>query len=118
MSAGRRVLYLTADGVLQPLGYSQVVRVVEGLARKGVAYDIASLERPNDLARDEARDALRARLAAVGVRWFPEPYDTAGGGRAASSNIGRLTWRALRCVATGDYALSHARSYFGGLPAM
>ena len=118
MTAGRRVLYLTADGLLQPLGYSQVVRVVEGLARRGFAYDIASLERPKDLARADVKDALEAQLAAVGVRWFPEAYDTVGGGRAASSNLGRLTWLALRRAATGDYALSHARSYFGGLPAL
>ena len=38
-----RILYVTADGLLEPLGFSQVVRVVEGLVRRGLRYDILSL---------------------------------------------------------------------------
>jgi glycosyltransferase involved in cell wall biosynthesis len=118
MKHGRRILFLTVDGLLQGLGYSQVVRVVEGLAKRGYQYDIGSLERPNDLERNEARSALEARLASVGVRWFFEPYDTSGSARTAASNLGRLVQLVAERTATNDYGLLHARSYLAAMPAM
>lgn len=118
MTRGRRILFTTVDGILQPLGYSQVVRVAAGLARRGYEYDIVTLERPKDVARVEALEALHAELAALGIRWFPEPYDGSGGAKAAARNLGRLVARGLRQVATGDIALSHARSHLGAMPAL
>ncbi|HEX3597854.1 MAG TPA: glycosyltransferase, partial [Polyangiaceae bacterium] len=118
MKSGRRVLFLTVDGLLQGLGYSQVVRIVEGLAKNGYRYDIASLERPKDLERIDARAALEARLAAAGVRWFCEPYDTSGSARSAASNIGRLARLVARRTATDDYGLVHARSYLAAVPSV
>src|SRR5258706_1637339 len=70
-----RVLYVSYDGALEPLGHSQVVAYVDGLAQRDAAsITLLSYEKPADL-KDAARvGALRARLARSGVRWVPLTY--------------------------------------------
>ena len=41
-----RVLYISYDGLLDPLGQSQVVPYVRELARRGVALTVISFEKP------------------------------------------------------------------------
>ena len=56
------VLYVTFDGLLQPLGRSQVVRYLERLSDRGWQFCILSLERAQDLADSERVAALEAKL--------------------------------------------------------
>ncbi|MBL8909916.1 MAG: glycosyltransferase [Archangium sp.] len=108
------LLYLTADGLLQPLGFSQVVRVVEGLARRGWEYDIFSLERGSDL-RDERRvRELRLRLDAAGIGWRFAEYGEGGGGRTAFDNEQRLVSAAVDFKGRGI----HARAYHSAVAAL
>jgi hypothetical protein len=52
-----KVLYVTYDGLLDPLGSSQVVPYVLGLAARGVEIDVLSFEKPEALAdRDHLLD--------------------------------------------------------------
>lgn len=106
------LLYLTADGLLEPLGFSQVVRVVEGLARRGWPYALHSLERSADLRHEARVRDVRSRLAAVGVRWTFDEYQ-AGGARAAAGNEAALMRAALASRATAV----HARAYHGAMAA-
>jgi len=111
----RPVTYVTFDGVLQPLGYSQVARVVCGLAERGVPYRLVSLERPQELAQGELVAQVRARFAKAGVEWTAIPYDTAGSVKAAANNVGRATAAIVRLAATGATSLVHARAYHAAL---
>ena len=115
--AEHRALYVTTDGLLQPLGYSQIVRVVEALARRGFPYDILSLERDADVARPGAVEKLEALLAAARVGWVRRPYDASGGARAAAQNAARLVFATSRLAATRRYSLTHARAFHGGVAA-
>lgn len=112
-----RILYVTADGVLQPLGHSQVVRVIEALAGRGFRYDLLSLEREADLSRPGAEEKLRAQLAASGIRWHVGRYDTSGGGRAAAQNGATLVSKTVQLARSGEFALIHARAFHGGVAA-
>src|SRR4051812_39181297 len=40
-----KILYLTMDGLLEPLGRSQIVKFIERLAQRGWRYTIVSLEK-------------------------------------------------------------------------
>jgi hypothetical protein len=113
----RRTLYLTIDGLLQPLGYSQVFRVVEGLARRSLPYAVVSMEREEDLASKPRVAELSAKLSSVGVDWTPLAYRQ-GGGRSAASNVAQLTAAAIARVRRGDVGLVHARSYHGAAVAL
>lgn len=108
------LLYLTADGLLEPLGFSQVVRVVEGLARRGWRYRIFSLEKRADLDRGARVAELRARLDAAGIEWKFAAYSSEGTAAAAARNEG-----ALVNAATGAKNLAgiHARAYHSAVAA-
>lgn len=109
------VTYVTFDGILQPLGYSQVARVVCALAERGVPYRLLSLERPQELARPELVASVKSRLAEANVAWIALPYDTSGTAKAAASNVGRATAEIVKLAATRATSLVHARAYHAAL---
>ncbi len=106
----RRVLYLTYDGILDPLGTSQVLRPVVELASRGIPYAIVSLEKSARLAEAGRLRDTRTRLRRAGVPWHHAEYATTGHQRGAlnATNVLRLARRAL---AEGDVGLLHARSH-------
>jgi glycosyltransferase involved in cell wall biosynthesis len=111
------VLYLTFDGLLEPLGFSQVVRVVEALAPTGHSYHILSLEKLVDLADSRRVAALRQRLSHSSIGWTALEYDGSQGARSAAKNVARASYEALRIVAREKPGLIHARSYMSALVA-
>lgn len=67
MGPRRRVVYVTYDGLGDPLGRSQVLPYVEGLAARGHSFEILSFEKPGVTLR------FRERIA-PGVRWTALRY--------------------------------------------
>lgn len=111
-----RVLYITFDGLLEPLGASQVVAPLLGLAERGFKYSVVSLEKAADLA-DEARIAtLRHRLTSAGVDWHPIRYET-GGARSVARNLRVATETVLKLATDGRHELLHARAHLPALVA-
>jgi glycosyltransferase involved in cell wall biosynthesis len=68
---GRRVLYISYNGMLDPLGQSQVIPYLRELARKGVRFTLLSFER--DFAFETQGIAeckeLQTGLAAENIEW-------------------------------------------------
>ena len=104
------ILYITFDGLLQPLGESQVLRYVEGLSDRGWDFAVLSCERADDLADTERVAALAARMADRGIEWIPRVYQTPGARRILAT-IADATAMALEFAAEHDVTLTHARSY-------
>ena len=67
------VLYISYDGMLEPLGQSQVLAYLERLA-EGHPIHLISFEKAEDWARLSERQALSARIAAAGIAWHPLRY--------------------------------------------
>lgn len=67
------VVYMCYDGVLEPLGESQVVAYLEILA-DAYAIHLISFEKPADMARPESVERMVARLATAGIAWHPRRY--------------------------------------------
>ena len=65
--------FLSYDGLTDPLGTSQVLPYVEGLAAAGHRLWLISFEKP-DRFTPEAQAALRARCANASITWLPQPY--------------------------------------------
>lgn len=112
------LLYLTQDGLLEPLSQSQVVRVVEALGRRGWAYRVLSLEKERDLADTRKVRALERRLENAGVRWEWQPFDWSQSVTAAASNLGRLAARAVALARAGRVSGLHARAYVPAVAAL
>lgn len=111
------LLYLSADGLLEALGFSQVLRVVEALAARGWRYGLVSLEKPKDLERTARVREVRARLSAAGVNWRAIPYAATGSGRDAAANELALIDAAVSLARRRAISGMHARAYHGAFAA-
>ena len=66
-----RILYLTYDGLLDPLGQSQVVSYLLRFSRRGLRVAVISFEKrhpPQQVKR------LKMELEKAGITWAPLPY--------------------------------------------
>ena len=97
---GRRVLFVSYNGMLDPLGQSQVLPYLRELAQLGVQFTLLSFERNDKLiANGSGRIAeLHAELANVRIEWHwlryhqrpslpATAFDVANGIRVASSLV-------------------------------
>ncbi len=112
----RPVLYLTHDGVLQPLCYSQVVRPILALASRGVRYALVSLERSADLADVESVRRLEQRLAEAGVTWSYARFRP--GAARYPENLVALAAHAARLATALGVSAIHARGFPVGAVAL
>lgn len=108
-------MYLTFDGVLEPVGSSQVLRPVMELASAGLQYTLVSLEKADDLADRGRLERVRGALAELGVVWVTGHYRTGGAG-AMASNVSRLFRMAAPYARRAD--LLHARAHLGATVAL
>lgn len=69
--AGRRVLFISYNGMLDPLGQTQVLPYLRELAKRGVRFTLLSFERARAFAPESVaqRDQLRAELSTQGIEW-------------------------------------------------
>jgi hypothetical protein len=111
------VLYVTFDGALQPLAFSQAVRVVAGLGHRGLRYHLLSTERSADLANAERSRAVEELLRPAGVGWTHVTADSMGTARRAADALVRMIAQAVRVIRRERIRLVHARGYHGALLA-
>lgn len=113
------VLYVTYDGLLEPLGASQVLPYVHGLADRGYSLEILSFEKSGDLADTGRVAGLKSKVEAWDVSWTPLRYHKRPSLPATAWDVlaGRrqvAAWAAVRHAA-GLPGIVHARGYLPGL---
>lgn len=115
--AKKAVLYLTYDGLLEPLGQSQVLAYLEQLA-PAWTIRVVSFEKEKDRGDATRMAAMRARLAAANIGWTPLAYHKTPTVPATLFDIAQgvavATWLTLR----HRIVILHARSYVAALMAM
>jgi glycosyltransferase involved in cell wall biosynthesis len=123
--SGRRVLYISYDGALEPLGESQVVAYLERLADRA-SITLLSFEKRADLADAVRVAAMRRRLERAGIAWLARRYhkrppvvstvfDVIAGCLSARR------WAVKERTQTGTpgpIAIAHARGYVPALIAL
>lgn len=111
------VLYISYDGILEPLGQSQVLRYLERLARDHKII-LISFEKPHDWQQVDRREDLRSQMRKTGITWMPLRYHKRPSAIATAFDI-------VHGVAVGALALMrhrvrviHARSYVPSVIAL
>lgn len=110
----KRILYITFDGVLEPLGRSQVLSYLDGLSKQGFKFTLLSLERQSDLANQSASEELEKELSSWGVRWTRCLFHS-GGITGVMKNFWSALRTARRVIKQDGICLIHARSYVPAL---
>ena len=106
-------LYLTRNGLLEPLGQSQVFSYLRGLSQDH-AITLITYEKPEDMANKQAMAQARADCEAHGIAWRPKSFRRRPKRLAPAWSMFEMIWSALQAARRGDAELIHARSY---LPA-
>lgn len=109
-----RVLYISYTGLLDPLGQSQVLQYVLGLAREH-RMTLLTFEKPAALA-DAARVAqVRAQCEAAGVRWHHLRYHNRPNLPATLYDLVCGIRLGVRLARECGAQVVHCRSYIAGL---
>lgn len=115
MSGG--VLYLTYDGVLDPLGQSQVLPYIRRLARRR-PFVLLSFEKADRFADRERVRRLSEELAVVGIRWRPFRYHKSPTIPATCLDIAVGAFAAMCLALRYRCVVLHARSLIPALMAL
>lgn len=113
---GRRVLYITYDGITDPLGRSQVLPYLTGLSRLGHEITILSCEKPEREEKDGAR--IRALCEAAGIEWHPIRYHKKPPVLSSAYDAVILRRTAERLHKKARFDIVHCRSYIPGIAGM
>lgn len=108
------VLYISYDGMLEPLGQSQVISYLERLA-PDYAIHLVSFEKPADREHEDKVAATQSRLDKAGIVWHPLNYHKSPTLPATLFDIGQGTLVSLWLVLRHRVSLIHARSYIPAL---
>jgi glycosyltransferase involved in cell wall biosynthesis len=102
-------LYISYDGMLEPLGQSQVLAYLEKLA-PGRRIQLISFEKPRDWADEARRLAMRDRLARANIAWHPLRYTKWPPVLSALWDMARGALVALRVARRESPARYHGRN--------
>jgi glycosyltransferase involved in cell wall biosynthesis len=108
-----KVLYLSYDGISDPLGQSQVVPYLRGLRQRGHEIDLVSFEKPARLK--PVREALAAAMEREGITWHPLSYTKYPPVLSAVFDVFRLKQVVRRLHQRRQFDLVHCRSYLTAL---
>lgn len=111
------VLYIAYDGMLEPLGQSQVLAYLEKLAADRPIH-LLSFEKPEDWANTDAHARVQARMDAAGIHWHPRRYHKRPTAIATSWDIGVGIASGLWLVLRHRLRTVHARSYVAAVMAL
>jgi len=116
MIAKRNVLYISYDGMTDPLGQSQVIPYLVALSEKGFAFTILSFEKKDRYA--QRKDQIKAILDAAGIRWEPLTYTKSPPVLSTLYDYSRMKRKASRLHESMNYGLVHCRSYIPALAGL
>jgi glycosyltransferase involved in cell wall biosynthesis len=108
-----KVLYLSYDGMTDPLGSSQVIPYLRGLASKGHEITLVSCEKPKRFRESEAR--IRGVLGAALIDWHPIPYHKRPPILSTLWDVRRMRSKAFELAKRKKIELVHCRSYVPSL---
>ncbi|MBS1522320.1 MAG: glycosyltransferase [Bacteroidetes bacterium] len=116
MIAKKSVLYISYDGMTDPLGQSQVIPYLIALSEKGFAFTILSFEKKARYT--ERKDQIKAILDSAGIRWEPLIYTKSPPVLSTMYDYFRMNRRASGLHKSINYNLIHCRSYISALAGL
>lgn len=110
-------LYLTRNGLLEPLGQSQVLSYLRGLSQKH-SITLITYEKAEDWADAHRVAKLRIECERLGIRWLPQRFRPHPKVIAPALSMVRMVWLVAREVRVQRVRLIHARSYIPAAVAL
>ncbi len=112
-----KVIYITYDGVLEPIGDSQVLGYLRRLAGLHRIW-LLSFEKAGDWGVTQRRQLLHQELAKLGIRWTALRYHKSPTVPATCFDVCQGAVVALALALRHGIGIVHARSYVPALIAL
>ena len=110
-------IYLTRNGLLEPLGQSQVLAYLRGLSRD-YRITLITYEKDEDRTDVVLMAAMRAECHRLNIRWLPQRFVPWPRVVAPALSMLRMVWLVWREIRVQNAQLIHARSYIPAAVAM
>ncbi len=111
------ILVISYDGMLEPLGQSQVLTYLERISQLRPIY-LISFEKPEDLGKDCSVAAVSARMNAAGIEWHCLRYHNRPTFIATLWDIAQGAAMGLWLTVRHRLAIIQARSYVASVMAL
>jgi len=105
----KNILYLSYDGMTDPLGQSQVLPYLTGLRKKDYEISLISFEKPDAFFESEA--LIREICTSSGIEWHPLRYTKKPAFLSTLFDIWRMKVKAVQIYKKKPIHIVHCRSY-------
>jgi len=118
--AGKRVLYISYNGMLEPLGQSQVIPYLKELSKLGVKFWLMSFERASSFTAEgiEASRRLRDELSTYDIEWHVLRYHQKPSVPATAYDVMAGIRYGCRLVRKNKIEMVHARAHIPAVIAL
>ncbi len=107
------VLYLSYDGMTDPLGQSQVIPYLAGLTREGYHFHLVSFEKDENYLRE--KNQIAALLKEHNITWYPLSYTKNPPVISTVIDLNRMKKTGLELIRKHDIQILHCRSYISAM---
>ncbi len=104
-----QVLYLSYDGMTDPLGQSQVIPYIEGLSKLGYEFTLISFEKPERF--EKFSKEISERLKRSNIDWVPLTYTKKPPVLSTVYDLWRMQKKAFALHVEKNFSIVHCRSY-------
>ena len=117
---GRRVLFISYNGMLDPLGQTQVMPYLRELAKRGVSFTLLSFERAKAFTAEgiSQTEELRAQLRDQNIEWHWLRYHQRPSVPATVYDVAAGIRKARSLIRRNRIGMVHARSHIPGAIAL
>lgn len=109
MSTAKRVLYLSYDGMTDPLGQSQVLPYIAGLSELGYQFTLISCEKSERFEQHKSR--IEAICTQYKIDWHPLPYTKRPPVLSTIADLRRMRGTCVRLQRLQPFDLVHCRGH-------
>jgi glycosyltransferase involved in cell wall biosynthesis len=109
MQIKHNILYLSYDGMTDPLGQSQVLPYISGLTKKGLTFHLISFEK-KDLFEDK-NEAIQIYCKENNIHWYPQIYTKNPPVISTLYDFHKFKKAAKKIIIEHEIKLVHCRSY-------
>lgn len=105
----KKILYITYDGLTDPLGQSQILPYLKGLTKYGYQFTILSFEKKERYQLE--RQLIEELTTADGIEWVPLQFTTQPPLLAKLYDAQRMKAKAFSLHRKQQFDMIHCRSY-------
>jgi len=111
------ITYLTRNGLLEPLGQSQVMSYLRGLSNH-YRITLITYEKSKDLLNTKLMDQAHIECSKHSIRWLPQRFTPTPKFIAPVLSIFKMIWLIKKESEKHEIKLIHARSYLPAFVAL